>query len=403
MSTASSALAPELCARFREFVERDGYALEGPLLRDGFPALLPALAETRAAVKAAGLWAPQLPSEWGGMGLGVRAFAEVSEILGRTPLGHYLFNCQSSDIGNMEVLLAHGTDAQKQRFLRPVADGLYHSSFAMTEPGHAGSNAAWIDTTAIRDGDEYVINGHKWMTSAFDGSGFVLVVATTNPEAASPYERISQILVPSDSPGLVHVRNVPIMGVSRGHWMSQAEIRFEDCRVPVTNLLGHEGAGFKVGQDRLGPGRIYHCMRWIGICERAFELMCERAATRELAPGVVLATRQAVQHWLAECRAEVTAARLLVMDALDKVEANGTGGARMEISLIKFFVADVMLRVLDRAIQVHGAMGLTADSVLSFWYQDERAARIYDGADEVHKTVVARHLMRPYGVKLPVF
>jgi len=206
--------------------------------------------------------------------------------------------------------------------------------------------------------------------------------------------------VPAEASGFRIVRNIPVMGDTGSDWMSHAEVRFESCRVPQSNRLGEEGRGFALAQERLGPGRIHHCMRWIGICERAFEMMCRHAAARELAPGKPLATQQSIQDWIAESRAEIDASRLMVLHTAEKIDREGASAARVEISAIKFFVANVLQRVLDRAVQTHGALGMTDDTVLAFWYRHERAARIYDGPDEVHKSVVARHVLKQYGIEL---
>jgi alkylation response protein AidB-like acyl-CoA dehydrogenase len=382
--------------RFRRFVDEELIPLEPRLLSEGFVACLPELEEKREAVERLGLWAPHLPKEHGGMGLGLMEFAYVSEVLGRTPIGHYAFHCQAPDVGNMELLMEHGTLEQKKRFLEPLAAGEIRSCFAMTEPEHAGSNPVWMSTTARSDGDDYVIDGHKWFTTSADGAAFTIVMAVTNPDA-EPHGRASQILVPLDTPGVELVRNISVMGHPGGGWASHAEVRFDGVRVPKTNLLGAEGAGFMLAQARLGPGRIHHCMRWIGICERAFELMCERAATREVAPDRPLGTRQIVQSWIAESRAEIDAARLMVLHTAEQIDRHGPFAAKNEISLIKFYAAGVLQRVLDRALQVHGALGMTDDTPLAFWYREERAARIYDGPDEVHKISVAKRILRGYG------
>jgi len=384
------------------FIQEEVYPLEPLFLQQEFRTLLPQLAEKRQKVKDLGWWAPHLPKSLGGLGLSLSDFAHVSEVLGQSPLGHYLFNCNAPDIGNMELLMAHGSSEQKEKFLLPLARGEIRSCFAMTEPEHAGSNPLWLSTTAVRDGDDYVINGHKWFTSSADGAAFAIVMAVTNPEAKNPYERASQIIAPAEPPGFRLVRNIPVMGERGENYFSHGEVIFENCRVPGANLIGAEGRGFALAQERLGPGRIHHGMRWIGICERAFDLMCKRAASRELSPGKLLASQQTVQHGIAECRAEINAARLLVLDTARKIEREGQQAARQEISLIKFFVANVLHRVLDRAVQVHGALGLTNDTILSFWYGHERGARIYDGPDEVHKTFVAREIFKQYGVKLPL-
>ena len=351
----------------------------------------------RRKIKEQGLWAPPMPPAYGGLGLSLRDFARVSEELGRSPLGHFAFNCAAPDIGNMEVLLSHGSDAQKEEYLRPLASGAIRSCFAMTEPEHAGSNPVRMSAAAVKDGGDYVIDGHKWFTTAADGAAFAIVMAVTDPTHPKQHRRASQIIVPTDTPGFRIVRNIPIMGETGSDWLTHAEVRFDDCRVPQSNRIGAEGDGFVLAQERLGPGRIHHCMRWIGISERAFDLMCRYAVARELAPGRPIAAQQVIQHWIAESRAEIHAARLMVLDAAAKIDEVGASAARVEISLIKFSVANVLQRVLDRAIQVHGGLGVTDDTLLSFWYRHERAARIYDGPDEVHKDVVARHVLKQYG------
>ncbi len=382
---------------FRAVLEAHAFPLERAFLTRPFAELLPRLAEGRAEVKRRGLWAPHLPSAMGGMGLALPAFGEVSAVLGESPLGHYLFNCQAPDIGNQELLLAHGTAAQRERWLAPLARGEIRSCFAMTEPEHAGSNPVWLDTRAETDGDDYVLTGHKWFTSSAEGAAFAIVMAVTDPDAA-PHRRASQIIVPMDAPGLTLVRNIPVMGEGGSDHASHAELRLEGVRVPQAHRIGDPGAGFALAQERLGPGRIHHCMRWLGIAERAFRLMVQRAATRELAPGEPLGRQQVVQHWIAECRAEMDAARLLVLDVAHRIEREGAHAARDGISLIKFHVAGVLHRVLDRAIQVHGALGMTDDTPLAFWYRHERGARIYDGPDEVHKSAVARRILEGAGM-----
>jgi len=383
----------------REFMRKEVYPIERNFSYKTFREMIPMLKEKREKVKQMKLWAPHIPEELGGVGLSLMEFAHVSEELGRNPIGHYLFNCQAPDVGNMEILMIHGNEEQKEKYLKPLIRGEIRSCFAMTEPEYPGSNPTWMGTTAVKDGNDYVINGQKWWTSAADGAAFSIVMAITNPEAESPYMRASQILVPTDNPGFNLVRNITMMGHKGDDYASHGEVLLQSCRVPRKNLLGEEGTGFVIAQERLGPGRIHHCMRWIGICERAFDLMCERAATRQIAPGKPLGTRQIVHEWIAESRAEINAARLMVLHAAWKIDREGTYAAREEISVIKFYVANVLQRVVDRAIQVHGAYGLTDDTPLAFWYRNERAARIYDGADEVHKSVVARRILRNYGVK----
>lgn len=386
-----------LSAQYRTFLDTHALPLEREFLCNPFKALVPKLAELRAEAKRQHLWAPHLPRDHGGLGLSLPAFAEISAVLGESPIGHYLFNCNAPDIGNQELLLTHGSAEQKARWFTPLAKGEIRSCFAMTEPGFAGSNPVWMDTQAVRDGDEYVITGHKWFTSSADGAAFTIVMAVTDP-AAPPHKRASQIIVPMDAPGVVFVRNIPVMGEHGSDYASHAELRFEGVRVPVTNRIGDEGAGFALAQERLGPGRIHHCMRWLGISERAFRMMVQRAATRELSPGEVLGQQQVVQHWIAECRAEMDAAKLLVLDVAHRIERDGAHAARDGISLIKFHVAGVLQRVLDRAIQVHGALGMTDDTPLAYWYRHERGARIYDGPDEVHKSSVAKRILAAAGM-----
>lgn len=396
MDFAQDPAAEALVARARAFLDERALPIEARfLLGEDVHAALDGL---RDEVKELGLWGPTAPKEYGGMGLSLVAFAPLSEALGRSPIGHYIFNCQAPDAGNMEILHDHGSEAQKEAFLAPLARGEVRSCFAMTEPDRAGSNPVWMDTLARKDGEDYVIDGRKWFTTAADGAAFCIVMAITDPEAPSPHARASQIIVPADNPGFTVVRNIPVMGdVGSGHH-SHSETRFENCRVPQSNILGAEGAGFTIAQERLGPGRIHHCMRWIGICERSFEMMVKRAATRMLKPDRPLASRQAVQHWISESRAEIDAARLMVLRAAWRIDKEGAYAARRDVSLIKFFVANVLQRVLDRAVQTHGALGMTDQTPLAFWYRHERAARIYDGADEVHKSAAARLILKEHGV-----
>ena len=386
-----------LLDRIKEFLRTEVYPLESDFLQRPFRELAPTLSTKRDEVKRRGLWAPHLPREHGGLGLTLSQFALVSEELGRTPIGHYLFNCQAPDIGNMEILLAHGTPEQKEKYFAPLARGDVRSCFSMTEPEHPGSNPTWMSTTAVKDGADYVINGHKWFTSSFEGASFAIVMAITNSDDPNRYKRASQIIVPIPTPGFKLVRNISVMGDEGSDYASHAEVRYENCRVPHSNVLGKEGQGFAIAQERLGPGRIHHCMRWIGICERAFDLMCSYALRRELSPGVPLASKQNVQEWIAESRAEINAARLLVLQTARAIDTRSAGEVREDISLIKFFVAGILQKVLDRAIQVHGALGLTDETLLSYWYRHERGARIYDGPDEVHKMVVARSVLKRYG------
>ncbi len=378
-----------------EFVDKELIPLEHETLTKSFSSMLPMLAEKREMVRQMELWAPNHPKEYGGMGLDMMEHALVSEALGRTTIGHYVFGCQAPDAGNIEILHMFGTDEQKEKYLGPLIQGKIRSCFSMTEVEYPGSNPVLMGTTAVRDGDEYVINGHKWYTSSADGAAFAIVMAVTNPDAA-PHQRASMIIVPTDAPGFNHVRNIPVMGHAGADWASHAEILYQSCRVPKENLLGEEGSGFAIAQSRLGPGRIHHCMRWIGICNRSFDMMCSRAKSRVIAEGQTLADKQIIQAWIAECAAEIQQARLLVLYTGWKIEQLGAKGARKEISMAKFVTANTMQKVVDRALQVHGGLGMTDDTILARFFSHERAARIYDGADEVHKSSVARNILKSY-------
>jgi alkylation response protein AidB-like acyl-CoA dehydrogenase len=388
----------ELLPSLRAFVQNHLFPLEQSCLAKGWSAVAPEMERVREEVRRRGWWAPHLSHEHGGMGLSLMEFAFLSEELGRTPLGHFAFNCQAPDVGNMEILAEFGTAEQKRAWLEPLAAGRIRSCFSMTEPDRPGSNPAWMATTARRDGGQWVIDGRKWFTTAAEGAAFAIVMAVTDPDAPNVYARASQIIVPSGTPGFRIVRNLPVMGEAGAEWASHAEVVYENVRVPLSNLLGEEGAGFVIAQARLGPGRIHHCMRWIGICQRAFDLMCTRAATRELSPGKPLGLKGTVQAWIADSRAEIDSARLLVLHAAWRIDRDGSYVARDEISLIKIVVARILQRVLDRAIQTHGALGLTDDLPLAWWYRHERGARIYDGPDEVHQASVARHILAGYGL-----
>lgn len=378
----------------KEFVEAELIPLEPDFLAKDFRELLPVLREKQEMVKKMELWAPNFPVECGGMGLSLLEHGLVSEALGRSPLGHYVFWCQAPDAGNVEILHDHGTEEQKQRYLNPLVMGEIRSCFAMTEVDMPGSNPVMLETTAVKDGSDYVINGHKWYTTAADGADFSIVMAVTNPEA-STYRQASMIIVPTSTPGFNLVRNIPVMGHEGSDYFSHAEILFEGCRVPQENLLGPEGHGFVIAQDRLGPGRIHHCMRWLGIGQRALELMCKRANERVISPdGRTLGSQQTIQNWIAESTAELQAARLLTLNSAWQIDKYGAAAARDSISTIKFMVANTMNQIVDRALQVHGGLGMTDDTILAFFYRHERAARIYDGADEVHKSSVAKRILR---------
>ena len=351
------------------------------------------LEELKSRAKALGLWNLFLPDEEYGAGLTNAEYAPLCEIMGRSEIASTVFNCAAPDTGNMEILAEFGTPEQKQRWLRPLLEGEIRSCFSMTEPEVSGADPTGLRCRATRDGDAYVIEGHKWYTSGAEGAAFAIVMAVTDPHAA-PHARASMIIVPTDTPGFDLIRSVPVMGETRGG--GHGEIRYENCRVPASHLLGPEHGGFSIAQARLGPGRIHHCMRWIGICNRAFDLMCARAVSRTIAPDRTLADKDVIQTWIAECAADIQAARLMVLNTAWKIEKLGWKEAREDVSMIKFVTANTMQKVIDHALQVHGGLGMTDDTMLAFFYRHERAARIYDGADEVHKLSLAKRILRQY-------
>jgi acyl-CoA dehydrogenase len=390
-----------LLAKIEQFVADHVIPAERHVMNVGFVEAQPQLLALRARVKQEKLWGPQLPTELGGLGLGLVEHGLVSERLGRSPLGHYVFGCQAPDAGNIEILHKYGTPEQKAKYLQPLANGEIRSCFSMTEPENPGSNPTILSCTARKETNgsapegDYVIDGHKWFTTAADGADFAIVMAVTDPEASS-HARASMIIVPTNTPGFELVRNIPIMGDAGAGYGSHGEITYKNVRVPQTNRLGPEGAGFLIAQERLGPGRIHHCMRWIGICERVFDTVCRHITQRKIDDEKTLATRQIAQAWIAEARAEIDASRLMVLHAAWTIEKKGFSAARDQVSCIKFYVADVMLRLVDRAIQLHGALGITSDTILAYYYVHERGARIYDGPDEVHKMVVAKRILARY-------
>ncbi len=383
----------EMRRKVTDFLNEHIYPNEASLMEaDGDRESL--MRELQAKTKAMGMWAPHLPAEAGGMGIGFMKYVYMNEILGRSPFAPRAFGAQAPDSGNAEILWQFGTDEQKQRWLKPLVSGDIRSCFSMTEPEVSGADPTGLQTRAARDGDEWVINGHKWFTSGATGATFAIVMCVTDPEGP-PHRRMSQIIVPTDTPGFDIARSVPVMGETAGN---HCEIYYRDCRVPVTHTLGNPGDGFMIAQKRLGPGRIHHCMRWLGQSQRAFELMCQRALTR-VAFGSTLAQKQTVQNWIADSVAEIQAARLLTLHAAQKIDQGDE--ARVEISLIKFFGAKVLHDVIDRAIQVHGALGVSGDTPLESMYRQARAARIYDGPDEVHRMVVARRVLQAFSQGTP--
>ena len=350
------------------------------------------VAELREEVRALGLWAPHVPPEAGGTGTGFLDYAYLNEHIGRSLWGQLVFGCQAPDAGNAEILHLYGTDEQKERWLRPLVAGEIRSCFSMTEPEVPGSDPTTLRTRAVRDGDDWVIDGHKWFSSGAEGAAFGIVMAVTDPDAER-HARASQIIVPVDTPGVEIVRAIPTMGHRGRNWSTHCEVRYTGVRVPASNLLGGEGAGFLIAQKRLGPGRIHHVMRWLGQMQRAFELMCSYSLGRETF-GEPLARKQTVQNWIADSYAEIQACRLITLDAAHKIDAGDE--ARVEISAIKFYAAKVLEDVIDRAIQVHGARGLTDETPLAHMAMMARGGRIYDGPDEVHRQVVARRILKAF-------
>src|SRR5215213_7043567 len=381
----------ELRDRYRSFMEQHVYANEAALARED-EAADALIAELRARAKAEGLWAPHLPPDAGGTGRGFLAYAHLNEEIGRSIWAQLVFNCQAPDAGNGEILHLFGTDEQKERWLRPLVEGDARSFFSMTEPEVSGADPTGLRTRAVRDGDEWVIDGHKWFSSSAEGAAFGIVMCVTDPEAP-PHRRLSQILVPADTPGVDVARAVPTMGHRGRGWNTHCEVWYRGVRVPVANTLGEAGDGFRIAQKRLGPGRIHHVMRWLGQMQRAFELLCSYALERE-AFGSRLADKQTVQNWIADSAAEIHACRLMTLDAARKIDDGDE--ARVEISVIKYYAARVLHDVIDRAIQVHGARGLTDETPLAEMYANARAARIYDGPDEVHRMVVSRRILREF-------
>jgi alkylation response protein AidB-like acyl-CoA dehydrogenase len=350
------------------------------------------IAELQARAKSQGLWAPHVPPEAGGTGTGFLAYAHLNEEIGRSIPAQLVFGCQAPDAGNAEILHLFGTDEQKEGWLRPLVAGEIRSFFSMTEPEVSGSDPTTLRTTARREGDEYVIDGHKWFSSSAQGAAFGIVMAVTDPDAP-PHSRMSQIIVPSDTPGFEVVRPIPVLGHEGHGWSTHCEVRYTGVRVPVENVLGEPGDGFRIAQKRLGPGRIHHVMRWLGQMQRAFELMCTYALEREVF-GSRLADKQTVQNWIADSAAEIHACRLMTLDAAGKIDEGDE--ARVEVSVIKFYAARVLGEVIDRAIQTHGARGLTDETPLAAMYTAARGARIYDGPDEVHRMVVSRRILKAF-------
>jgi alkylation response protein AidB-like acyl-CoA dehydrogenase len=372
----------EFRARVRSFMEEHVYPNEQALDREDEEADA-LVARLRAAAKAQGLWAPHMPPEAGGSSGSFLVYANLNEEIGRSLWGQLVLGCQAPDAGNAEILWLYGTDEQKERWLGPLVAGDVRSFFSMTEPEVPGSDPTTLRTRAVRDGDEWVLDGHKWFSSGAEGAAFGIVMAVTDPDA-DPHRRATQIVVPSDTPGVEIVRAIPTMGHRGRGWTTHCEVRYTGVRVPV--------------EKRLGPGRIHHVMRWLGQMQRAFELMCSYALERESFGGP-LADKQTVQNWIADSAAEIQACRLMTLDAAHKIDQGDE--ARVEVSLIKFFAARVLHDVVDRAVQVHGARGLTDETPLAGMLSLARGARIYDGPDEVHRMVVSRRILKSFAAGEP--
>jgi acyl-CoA dehydrogenase len=350
------------------------------------------LAQLQDEVREFGLWAPHIPPDAGGSGTGFLDYAYLNEYIGRSFFGQLVFGCQAPDAGNSEILHMFGTDEQKERWLHPLVAGQIRSFFSMTEPEVPGSDPTTLRTRAVREGDDWVIDGHKWFSSSAEGAAFGIVMAVTDPDAG-PHARATQIIVPADTPGVEIVRPIVVMGHAGKGWSTHCEVRYTNVRVPISNTLGAEGAGFLIAQKRLGPGRIHHVMRWLGQMQRAFDLMCEYSLSRQTSTGP-LSDKQTIQNWIADSYAEIQACRFMTLDAAHKIDAGDE--ARVEVSAIKFYAARVLNDVIDRAVQVHGARGLTDETPLANMLMHARSGRIYDGPDEVHRQVVAKRILKAF-------
>ena len=356
-------------------------------------------APLKQQVKDRGLWACHLDPELGGQGFGQVKLGLMHEILGRSSIAPSIFGNNAPDSGNAELLAIGGNDEQKKRWMEPLLNGELRSGFSMTEPDVAGSDPTLLQTSAVRDGDTWVINGHKWFTSGGSGADFLIAMVVTNPDV-HPYQGSSMIVVPTDTPGLEIVRDVPNMhhpypGQFARHPMGHSEVIYRDVRVPADHLIGSPGDGFVLAQKRLGPGRIHHAMRWIGQSQRALDMMCERALSR-YAHGSLLAEKQMVQDFIAETRIDIASARLLCLHAAWHMDKHGSSASRTEIAMIKVYGTKMLYNAIDRSIQVHGALGYSADMPLEEMYRNARASRLVDGADEVHKVTIARHTLKGY-------
>ena len=347
------------------------------------------ITELRREARKSGLWCPHMPPEFGGMGLGPMAMAMVSAECGRNRIASFVLNCQAPDEGNMHTMLHFATPEQKEKYLRPLCDGKVRSCFAMTEPEVAGSDPTQICTNAVKDGDNWVINGHKWFISGAHGAKFAIVIAKTDPDADPPQARNSAFFVDLPNPGFAIVRDIDTMAGKGNH----CEVKLENCVVPASAMLGPRGQGHTLGQVRLGPARLAHCMRWIGNAEVALEMLVKRAMERKVQGGL-LVEKQAIQFMMSESAMELYTAKLMVLHAAYLIENQLP--FRQEVSMAKHHVANMLWKITDRAIQVHGALGYSTDTPLESMLRHARSARLVDGADEVHMTQIARHVIDAY-------
>jgi acyl-CoA dehydrogenase len=380
----------ELLGRVRAYIEQEARPAEVQIADpDDILASWDVVERLRDSARERGIFAPHMPEDWGGLGVGVLGMALISQEVGAAPLAALGMNAMAPDEGNMHTLLLAGNDEQKERFLRPLAEGRTRSCFAMTEPDVASSDPTNLHTTAVRDGGDWVINGRKWCITGANGAAFAIVVAKTGSDEAKGHRDYSLILVPTDTPGWAIERDPAWMGSHSpgGHPI----VNLTDVRVPASNLLGAEGEGFVIAQKRLAGGRLAHAMRWIGMAQRALDLSAERSLERE-SFGKHLARHQMIQAFLADSAIDLYASRLMVLHAAWKVE-HGLPH-RQEVAMVKTFVSEAFGRVADRAVQVHGAAGIAMDLPVARIYQDARAARIYDGASEVHRMTIARELLK---------
>jgi acyl-CoA dehydrogenase len=382
----------DITHRVREFIDSEVIPVETRLRQTGSELTVDELQQLRKKARKARLWAPTMPPDMGGMGLNIMEFTPVLEAAGRSMLGPLALHCAAPDEGNMHLLNMFVNDEQRERYLKPLVAGEIFSAFSMTEPPPgAGSDPRMIQTQATRDGDEWVINGHKWFTSNGEVASFLIIMAQTDPDV-HPYQGCTLFLAPIDTPGIEIVRDVPTMGLKDfgGH----VEIKYNNLRVPHSAILGKEGEGFALTQHRLSPARLTHCMRWTGIAQRALEIAIQYATERE-AFGDTLSGHQSIQWMIADSATELHMGRLMIQNTAWLL-AQGEQ-ARVESSMAKVHVAETVNRVLDRAIQICGGTGISRDLPLSSWYEAARAFRIYDGASEVHRMVIARNFIKEYG------